>query len=87
MVEVPLASIRSINLTVLCEETLNFKDRTKEYKGRLCDIQNHKNRKRSLRGSRKNSNPPHIPPEDQLHVDIPNSLRLAISNAPAMVIP
>jgi len=34
MVKIPLASRRSIDLRVLCEETLNFKDRTKKYKGR-----------------------------------------------------
>lgn len=45
MVEVLSSLIRSINLTVFYEETLNFKDRTKEYKSRLCDIQNHKNTK------------------------------------------
>lgn len=87
MVEVPFTLIRNINLTVLCEETLNSKNRTKEYKDRLCDIQNHKNRKRSLRGLHKNSNPPHVLPVGQLHVDIPNLLCLAISNTPAVVIP
>lgn len=85
--EVLLTLIRSINLTVLCEETLNFKNRTKEYRGRLCEVQNYKNRKGAWVAHVKNFNPHHIPPIDQLHVDIPNRLCLAISNTLAVVIP